>query len=130
MKKGSYVTISPIDLSAAYLHGSIDKEITLFANAIGVLPGDLTFRLGELLSSNTSRIPMGIENRVPKLPAKTAGRPKGSTKMEMVVSPSSPASSVKKGLSKQQSAQQAYWANMSPLQRKREIARRIAKRAA
>ena len=105
-----------IEKAIAYIHGRTEAQLEAYASALGLPPGELASRVGALLSGAASGQVLGTDNRVPKLPSSPAERSKAVAKVEMDGRASGGAST-----------QRAYWAKMSPLQRKREVRRRMQK---
>lgn len=68
-----------IEEATHYLHGRIERELELFAAAIGCFAGELTSRVGALLLG----VGPGSENFVSAVRPKTTGTYSGVEQMEM-----------------------------------------------
>ena len=104
------------ETSIAYIHGRIEAQLEAYAFGIGIPASELAARLGTLLLGTESGPVLGTHDRVPKLPSPPAARSKAVAKVALDGRTSGGASK-----------QRAYWASLSPLQRRREVRRRMQK---
>jgi hypothetical protein len=113
-----------IEVTIAYLLGKVTSEIDSLTLSSGFPKYELTIGLAGLLYSASGREEPRIDNPVPVVRRKATKRSKTVAKVAVAGSSRS-TTQTKSQVSN--SGQKAYWAAMTPLQRKREWKRRLAK---
>jgi hypothetical protein len=106
--------------SIAYIFGRTEAHLQAFAASMEIPYRELATRLGALLLSQGK----GSGDRMPIVPSNSSKPRKTLAKVALDGGTHSGAQTQQKAVS----GIKAYWAKMSPLQRKREIKRRLAMR--
>lgn len=111
-----------IEIGIAFFHGWVSKAAEEFAQRLQIPAAELTGRLGELLSIQAGREPLGAVHHVPRVQRAPI---KASQAVEQVAVANSASSNTAQEDLPRKGGPRVYWASMTKEQRSAEVKRRM-----
>lgn len=146
MPRRKYDKEAHVAIATAYIHGRVEAQLEGFAASLGIPTRQLTERVGQLLIGTEGRSALGLQPSVRHMRREAPEAHQGTREVAVAdgthenrarVAEEAAAANVriakrftitdgrrKRGKAAR-SAQKAYWAKMTPKQRKAEMARRM-----